>query len=97
MADLNKDEEDEFGVPLVLTARWMREHIAELQCSEAAAALEFTQYLAAHPNPKGEQYQRAYRMRQRREGFRGLIERHTVTLRCLEASEAQVKNQQQHP
>ncbi len=77
--------DDDFDVPDPLTAEWLRNHIEGLQRIEADAKKEFEEYLAQNPEPKGEEYQRTWRLRQRREGARGLIEIHSNTLRTIEA------------
>jgi hypothetical protein len=81
------DEVDDFGVPHVITAEWMRAHIAELKRIEAEAASKFEEFLGEYPNPVGDTYIEAWRLRQRREGARGLIESHTASLRLIEKAE----------
>ena len=92
MSEANR-EVDSFGVPHVMTSQWMRAHIAELQCKAAAADAEYQQHVQRHPSPEGEHWHRAWALLIRREGCLGLIERHTHTMRSLEASEAQASQE----
>ena len=67
-----------------MTAEWMRTHIARLKRTEAAASSKYEEYMVENPNPVGDKHNVAWRLRQRREGARGLIERHEHTLKSIE-------------
>jgi len=82
------EPENDFDVPLVMTAEWMQKHIDGLRKIEADASIAFEEYLAKNPNPKGEAYQQAWMLRQRREGARSLIDIHSIRLRALVEEEA---------
>ena len=84
----NDNEVGPFGVPCVMTAKWMREHIAKLQILLEATKSELGAFLQKHPDPKGDLYHEGYRLRMKREGCLDLIEMHSNTLRKLEAEEA---------